>query len=546
MINGKLSLARTQNTILSAAFVLSITTGFNAVLGFAKNRLLAHFFGVSNQLAIFYTADRIPNLIYSILVIGVVSTVFIPTFTSLKKQNKEVAHRTATSMIISVLIAFIAMGILIFIFAPQILSLLAVGNFTADEIYLGVNIMRIMILAQVLLVGGSLATSVLQSYKYFIVPALAPVFYNLGMMFGTFFFSSEFGIYGPTFGVLIGALLHVGIQIPLLLRSEFKFHVFQPFKDTHMLETLKLVPSRIAQVTLAGLVQTINNSLALLISASSVVYLKFANQLQFFPVGIFGMSIASAALPTLSTQSDPENIDKFKRSLYTSLHQMLFLVMPISMILFVLRVPSVRIVYGVSNFPWEATIKTSYVLGFFSVSIFAQSANYILTRAFFALKNTKIPVNISIISSLFNVSTAFTLVHILGFGVWSVALVYSVSAILETVFLVYFLSPKVNGINPKKIIIPFVKISYATVMMGATIYGGLKLLDITVLDTTKTLNMLILTALTTLAGCVTYLFFTYMLKVEEIQLFYELVKRLNLSRFIKNNQLSAVNQNQID
>jgi putative peptidoglycan lipid II flippase len=545
MANGKFSLARTQNTILSAAFVLSASSAANALLGFLKNRLLATYFGVDKDLTIFYTADRLPNLIYSVLIVGAVSTVFIPTFTNLRKRNEKSAFETATAIVVATLAVFLLVGTCLYIWAPRIIELLAVGSFSPGEILLGSHIMRLMLIAQVFLVGGSIVTSILQSYKYFLVPALAPVFYNIGMILGIIFLSDKIGVFGPTYGILLGALLHFGIQIPLFLKSDFRFAWANPFKNVNFKKALLLVPPRIIQVTLANIVQTINNSLALLISSPSVIYLKFATQLQYFPVSIFGMSMAAAALPTLASQGDEKSHHKFLNSLYTSIHQMLFLVMPLSAILFVLRVPAVRIVYGARNFPWEGTVHTSIALAFFSISIFAQSANFILTRAFFALKNTKTPVLISLVTAIINVLTATVFTTLFGFGAWGIALTYSITTFIDTFLLVGALKKEVKEMSLKRLLVPFLKISEATLLMMGTLYGGLKLLDVHVLDTTKTINLLILTFVTTLMGGIVYLIFTKLLKVEEIELLYKLLRKLKIAKFLHSTRYTEVDMPQV-
>lgn len=521
----------TQKTILSAAFIIAVAGGINAVLGFVKARLLATYFGDSTELAIFYTADRLPDLIYSVLVVGALSTVFIPVFTSLYKKDKTRAWEAASSIINITMAFFVILGILIFLFAEKIMMLLSIGTFSESEISMGATLMRIMLAAQLLLVLSSFITSVLQSFKYFMVPALAPIAYNLGLIAGIIFFSERFGIYGPAVGVCIGAVLHLMIQIPIMKNIDFRFSFLSfSFKKNGTREVFGLMPSRIGSVLINNLITTINNSLAILISTSAVVHLKFANQLQFFPVHIFGFSIASASLPTLSEESDEQDLGKFKRTFITSFHQTMFLVIPASVILLVLRVPIVRIVFGASTFPWEATVKTSYALAFFSLSIFAQSGMYLVTRAFYALKDTATPVKVSTATLFFNVFLSLLFVQHLKLGVWSIALSYSLSTILTFFVLLIFLVRKTCGINMDELVKPFVKISYSAFFMGIALYLPLKLLDQFVFDTTRTLGLLILTAIASLAGVATYLLFTKLLKVEEVELLYKILRKLKLSK----------------
>jgi putative peptidoglycan lipid II flippase len=507
-----------------------MSTGFGAILGVVKNRLLAYKFGVSNELAVFYTADYIPSLLYSVLIVGAISTVFIPIFTGLLKKNRDEAFKTASTIINSTLIFFLLAGVVIIIFAPFIFKVVSLNHFSAKDTATGASLMRLLVVSQMFLVCGSLATSILQSFKYFLIPALAPVVYNLGILLGIIFLSSSMGIFGPAVGVIIGAVTHFIIQIPLLKSAGFKFFLSLDLKDFGFKRTLSLIPPRIASVLIANLIQTINNSFAILISASSVIVLKFANQLQGFPIALFGFSIAAASFPTLSSEGESKNLDSFKKTFLTSFHQMMFLVVPLSMILFILRVPIVRIVYGVSNFPWETTLETASVLAIFSFSIFAQSANYLITRSFYALKDTSTPVFVAIITSVINIAISVFFVVVLKYNVWSVAFSYTITSIFDMLILLYLLDRKIGILKTTELFGPFTKISVSAIFMGITLYVPIKLLDQVIFDTTRTINLLILTVIAGLCGVATYLIFTKIFKVEEIELLYDIVRKLNLSK----------------
>lgn len=523
-LNGVL--LKTQNTILSAAFIIAASNGLNAVLGFLKARLLTYYFGVSEELAVFYTADRIPNLMYSVLIVGAVSTVFIPIFAEGLKKDKEEAYKTASAMITITLIFFLVLTLGVIFFARPLFNLISIGKFSSLEADLGISLMRIMMAAQILLVLGSLATSVLQTFKYFLVAAIAPLAYSAGMILGIIFLSQRYGIYAPAIGVAIGAALHFGLQLPTLIKTGFNFTPILSFKDRGLRRMAGLIPPRIISVLLANLIQVINNSLAIMVSTSSVIYLKFALQLQSFPVSLFGVSLGAASLPILSTQSEKSDFGKFKETFTTSLLQMLYLVLPLSMILLVLRGPVVRIVYGVSNFPWEATLKTSYTLAFFSISIFAQSTNYLLTRAFYALKDTKTPVIISIATTILNVVLSVFFITRLQFGVWAVALSFSITSLIDMVALFYLLGEKLGGFEMEKLLVPFTKISYATLIMGFALYVPMKLLDTYIFDTTRTINLLGVVASAGLLGIAVYFFVTTRMRVAEVDLFYKLIRKL--------------------
>lgn len=519
---------KTQDTILSAALLLALSSGINAVLGIVKNRLLASNFGVSADLAIFYTADRIPNLVYSVLVVGALSTIFIPVFTEQLKKDKDKAMEMAGTLISGTFLFFLLLGLLVWIYAPQVFYALSVGKFDELQMIKGTEIMRIMLGAQLLLITGSLISSVLQSYRLFLVPAIAPITYNLGMILGIQLLSENMGILGPALGVLFGAFLHLAIQLPFVKATGFEFKPRLDFGNGAVLKTLSLAPPRILSVLLSNGLATINNSLAILVSASAVIYLKFGMQLQTFPVTLFGASIAAASLPTLSNEADPKDRELFKKTFLTSFLQMVYFVLPASAVLLILRVPMVRLVYGVDNFPWEATLATAQLLGVFTLSIFPQSANYLLSRAFYALKDTVTPVKISLATILLNVLLSVYFIKVLNWGIASVAISYVVTSLLDTGLLLTTLGKKIGSFGYDELIKPLLKITAASALMAITLYVPIKLLDQVIFDTTRTINLIMLTGIASFCGLLTYLLLTTIMKVKEIELFYKLLRKINV------------------
>ena len=267
--NGTNFLFATQKTIISAAGVISVTYAFSAILSFLRTRILSSYFGASNELGVFFVADRIPTFIYSILIVGTVSTVFIPIFTSHIRRDENDAWRIASSVINLALVVFLVFGILAFIFARELMVLMSVGKFTEVELVLGSNLMRIMVFAQIILIFSSFITSILQSFRYFLIPSLAPVVYNIGMIVGILVLTPFWGIYGAAFGVVIGALLHLAIQLPMLKRVNYSHQFIIDLKDNGVREIFKLLPPRLFASTIGQISALIDTSLAVLISAFS-------------------------------------------------------------------------------------------------------------------------------------------------------------------------------------------------------------------------------------------------------------------------------------
>lgn len=522
--------SRTQNTILSAAFVLAFAYGISAVLGLVRSRLMATFFGDSIELSVFYIADRIPSLIYSILAVGALATVFIPVFAEELEKGKDKAFKTASNAITLCMVAYLILSTLVTAFAPQIINVISAGQLSSEGIVLGARLMRIMLLSQLLLVLSSFFGCILQSFKYFLIPALAPILYNLGLIFGLIFLTSDFGIYAPAIGAVLGAFLHLGLLAVFIGNTGFSYRFQLNLSDPASLKMLRLLPPRILSLTASQISLTINNALAVLVSTGSVIYIKFADQLQSFPVNFFGASIALAALPALSMEIGGKDLGEFKKTFFNSFFQMMFLALPASVILIILRVPATRLVYGASAFPWDATLQTALILGIFSVSVFSQSAVLLLNRAFYAFKDTVTPLVISLISIILTTALSYTAVKVLGLGAWAIAGAITLGSFIDFFLLLILIQKRIGQLTFADFYAPFGKIALSALAMGVSIYIPMKILDIRVFDTTKTVELIILTAVVITSGMVSYFFFTRLFKVKEIELFYKLLVKLQFKK----------------
>lgn len=207
---------------------------------------------------------------------------------------------------------------------------------------------------------------------------------------------------------------------------------------------------------------------------------------------------------------------------------MMFFVLPASVFLLVLRVPIVRFAVGTPNYPWEATLTTALVLGLFSLSVFSQSSVFLLNRAFYALKDTLSPVIVSVVTISISTIIGLFLILVKGYGVWSVALAYSIGSFLDVILMTSVLSRKLGGFSFKELVIPFAKIVAAAFFMGLSLYIPIKILDVKYIDTSRTANLLILTSIAGTFGSLSYLFFTKIFRVAEISLLYSLIKRFSL------------------
>lgn len=514
---------RKQHSIRSAALVLMVMVFLSRILGLVRDRMLAARFA-PEELGIYFAAFRLPNLLFELLVMGALTSAFIPVFTKyITQQKKEEAWHMAVSLINISLIIFALVSLPIVIWAGEISQFFAPG-FTKTQIDQMATFTQFMIIFQVApLLIGNFFTGILQSYNMFLLPALAPVVYNVGIITGIVLFSGSMGLFAPVLGVGIGAVLFVAIQIPFILAVGYRHRLNVDLKQQGVREVARLMVPRTFGLAISQIDTTVDLMLASLLGARMVTIFNFAQHLQQLPVGLFGATIAQAALPSLSISSIQEDGAQFKKTIISSIHQVLFFILPVSMLFMVLRIPVVRLVFGANRFDWEATVLTGMTLSMFSISLFAQASAQILARAFYALYDSKTPVVIGIISIVVNSVLSILFISYMHLPVWSLGLSTTIASFINIFGLLFFLDRRVGKFSRFELIVPPLKMIFICLVTGISLYIPLKLLDQLVFDTTRTFGLILLTGFTSSVGMSTYMFLSWLLGVSEVQSFLKLL-----------------------
>lgn len=500
-------------------------------LGLIRDRLLVHLFN-PDHVAIFFAAFRLPDLIFQVFIFGALSVAFIPVFTEYLEENgRAEALKLAHSVLNLSLLTLFSISILIFVFADPLTALIVPGFNPVQKMQVA-SLTRIILVGQIILTIGAFFIGILQSFQRFIVSSLAGLFYNLGIIIGIVFLSKDFGITGAAIGVVIGALLHLLIQLPLVWSLGFRFQYLKIFIHPGVKEIFKLMSIRTIGLAAEQVNETVGVVLASLVSTASVTYLTFAQHLQVVPIGLFGATIAQAALPVLSSERARGRIEEFKGTLLTTAHQIMFLALPAAAILIVLRVPSVRLVFGASQFDWPSTVLTGQTLAFLAVGLTAQSISLLFVRGFYALKDTRTPVIVSLVVVVLNIALSFYFIKILNLEVWSLGLANSVSAILSAALLFGALHKKAGGFYLPAVYVPFIKMLMAATIMGMCLYIPIKLLDAVIFDTTRTFNLGLLTGLASIFALSIYILLVWFLQVKELKTYVELLKKATKLEFL--------------
>jgi putative peptidoglycan lipid II flippase len=400
-------------SISLASLILAVSYFFSALLGLLRDHLLAGRFGAGNELDVYYAAFTVPDFIALILVFGAVSSAIIPIFSSYLVGSEDEAWHYVSNLLNIFLIFLISICVIFIIFAPFFVLLVAPG-FSEEKRETTVMLMRIMFLSPIILGISNIISGILQIFKRFLVTALAPLMYNLGIIVGIVFFVPWLGLVGLAFGVVAGACLHLLIQVPVFLHSGFAYKPLFNFRHVGVIRTIKLMVPRSLGLGAGQLNTIVTTAIASTLATGSIAVLNLANNLSSMAVSAFAVSLSTAIFPAMSLAYSKANKKDFEKKFSSAFLQVVFLTVPISILLFMLRAQVVRVVLGTGKFDWIDTRLTAACLGIFCLGLSAQGLIFILSKTFYAAHNTKIPAFISFCTVVLNIAMSFFFVWLLN------------------------------------------------------------------------------------------------------------------------------------
>ncbi len=532
-----------SKTIPSAAFILGVAALASRFLGLLRDRILAGKFGAGDELDMYYAAFRLPDLVFSILIVGAVSSALIPVFTQYLSKDRKEAWKLINGFLNLALLGLLVIISVLVIFAPQIISFIAPG-FEAEKKAVTVTLTRIMFLSPLLFGLGSIFGAVLQTFKRFLIFSLAAPMYNIGIIIGVLYFTPIWGVYGLAWAVVLGAVLHLLIQIPSVIMAGFKYQWVFDLYHRGVRKILKLMVPRTIGLAAYQVNLIVITAIASTLVAGSVAIFNLANNLQYVPIGIFGISFATAAFPSLThafAQKKAEDLFKYFNS---TVRTILFLVIPVSVLIYLLRAQIVRVILGTGQFGWTETRLVAACLGLFSLSIFAQSLIPLFARTFYAMQNTRTPVIISVISIIFNIFLSFFLVMLLKTSIafssfWAyilriedlskmeiigLPLAFSLASIINLVLLALALKQKLDIFKMSKIFPFLLKIVGSTFVMAGVVYITLRLVA-PLVDMKTFVGVLGQGLAAGLAGAGIYVLLTFLLGCPEASVLKKIFKR---------------------
>ena len=500
--------------------LLAVMIVLSRIFGFFRYRALSGLF-TKEELDIFLASFRLPDLIFELLITGALTSTIIPLF--IKYQNNKEELSINISSIFNLILLLMGVSIVVLFMTMDFIVPAITPGFSEEKIDAIIMYSRLLLIGQLpFLIIGNFLTGIAQANKMFFLPALAPVLYNVTIIIGAVFFSTSFYLLAPILGVIVGAIILVLVQLPILSNSNFSYY-FILKKTAAMGDFLKIVTPRALTVIFAQIDSTIDLILTTLLGSGSYTIFYFAQHLQLLPVSVIGVAFGQASLPYLTEVYQAKKFEEFKKIVIDSVLSLFFFTIPIASFFIFARTPLVRFFFGGPKFDWDATVATAITLSFFSISLPFHTIFYFLTRCFYAFLDTKTPFFISIITIAVNTILSLISVLYLKLPVWYIAGSFSIAMILNVILLFLILSRKINGLDLVLLTYESVKMLSATLISSIIVYYSMKLMDGLIFDTSYTINVFFLLLAGLVLYFLLYLFLSWLLNVREIYLVGKLI-----------------------
>ncbi|BCX14201.1 MAG: hypothetical protein KatS3mg085_733 [Candidatus Dojkabacteria bacterium] len=559
-------LSKEQTHILQTAFLLMIPTLLTKVTGQLFNLLAASYFGTQdpgwNQ---FIIANAIPELITNVFLAGAVGSLVIPILISAKNEGKETFYRVYSTIINLSILVFVLISVVLFISAgaliPSIINIFggeASQNITSSDYVRIANMLRALLVPQMILGISIFVSNGINVYDRFLIPNFAPLFFNIGRILSLLIFlpilnNSPWAV---IIGTYVGSILHLIIQLPLYRSLDLKWLPVVDIHSKYIKELGVLGIPRMFALASEHIVLTFNKFLAYGINQVGPSALFYANSISLVIPTLFGFTFSYASYPTLSRLFESQELNKVKDIVQKTLQEILFLALPFTMIFTAMRLPVVRLTYGLlpnTNFDLEASSQVAWILMWFSLGWVFLAGKWFMFRLFYAGKNTLIPFGVALSSLVITIilglifsnlmshnndyaisQITFTIDNFLTrgshpAGIGGIALAMSFSYFFEFTMLLYFFHKKFIKLDLKDIFIQTFKKFLSSLIMFLIMYFIYKMWNVLSYSFpdragpqyrgSTTLNLAILTSITVSTGIAVYILMSALLKVEELKIF---------------------------
>jgi len=461
-----------SSRLARSAGVISVATLASRVLGVARETVLAYYFGASAAMDAYNVAFRIPNLLRDLFAEGAMTAAFVPAFTrTIEARGREHAWRLGNLVINALLLITGFLSVLGILFAAPITAFVA-GEFAAvpGKLELTTQLTRVMAPFLTTVAVAVAMMGMLNSLRRFFIPSLSPAMFNVATIFCAVALVPLMNRLGwpPVMAIAIGTLLgglgQMAIQWPVLRKEGFRYRPILDIKDPELRQILRMMVPGTLGVAAVNINVLVNTYLAAPVDGA-VSWLGYAFRLMYLPIGIFGVSIATAALPDVSRHAAADDVTAIQRAVSAALRLMLMLNVPAMVGLIVLAQPIVALLYQRGQFTAADTAATASALLFYSPGLLGYSVVKIASPTFYSLRDSRTPVLVSIASVALNLVLNVVLVRVMGFK--GLAVGTATAALFNAGMLLMLLRARLGGLEGRRLAVAFVKISLAALAMGA-------------------------------------------------------------------------------
>ncbi len=474
------ALDKAGRQIARAATIVMLAYIISNLIGLIRGMVVSHAFGTSASLDSFNAANRVTELLFNLTAGGALGSAFIPMFTAyLTRNDKKGAWRLASGVINTVLVILILTSALMWVFAPFLVEhglFALVPDSMPGQLAETVRLLRIMLPTVIIFGISGLVMGMLNAHQVFLWPALAPAAYSIGIILGVLLLPKSLGIYRLAIGTVMGAAGHLLLQIPSLMKLPAKFYErAEGFKNAAVRQVLKLMLPRIVGAGVVQLNFVANTVIGLSLGEGAASALAWAFMIMLMPQAAIAQSAGIASLPTLSAQIELGQTDQFKQTLAKIMRVMLLLALPAGVGLILLRVPLVRVLYERGSFNAVSTQMVSWALLWYSVGLIGHSLVEVLSRAFYAMHDTKTPVIVGVLAMSGNIGLSFFFSWLFEQIGWmplgGLALANSTATAVESIALLAILRKRLGGIKGRQILHSGTQAFLASAVMGLALFG---------------------------------------------------------------------------
>lgn len=502
-----------ENSIKAASILLIVTLALSNLFGMLRDHFLAQRVP-ARLLDVYYAAFRLPDTVFNLLILGAVASAFIPVFSGfLSRKENEKAWKLANNIFNLAFLALTAACFALYFLMPFLIPLI-VPKFDYERLILTIKLSRLMLFTPVFFGLSYILGGILNAHKRFFTYSLAPLIYNLAIIFGAIVLAPRYGVMGVGYSVIAGAFFHLLVQMTPVFRLGFRWQTSADYRDPAVQKIGQLMIWRTIALSSQQLTLLIFTAIGSSLTAGSIAVFNLANNIQTLPTVVFGTSFATALFPTLTETAALGRRRDFLEHLSRTLRLIFFLMIPSTVGLLLLRAQVIRLILGSGYFGWGETIAAADALAWFSVSLLVQGPLNLLARSFYALHDTRTPAFWSIIFFLIALFFSAPLARVMG--VAGLALTFSLASLVNFLGLYFALGHR-HEIHFKhlQIISSLAKALFAGLIMAFVIWLT-KYAVAPFVDMHRFWGVLVQFCAAGLAGLTSYLAISWILKIEEL------------------------------